>query len=131
MPIQPKLIRDHPWFSQITDKISLIRIPIAVIPGLSSGPVNAVPKNFSDADPVEFIPRPSLVHSNRFLKIFLMPIQSKLIQDLLWFSQIADKISLMSIQSKLFQDSCLVQLNRFEDFSDSDPVKVNQRPPLV
>ena len=42
-----------------------------------SGPVKSIPKDFSDAEPVEDIPRPFLVQLNRFLKIFLMPIQSK------------------------------------------------------
>ena len=41
-----------------------------------SGPVKSIPKDFSDADPVEDIPRPSLVQLNRFLKIFLKQIQS-------------------------------------------------------
>ena len=36
-----------------------------------SGPVKSIPKVFSDADPVEDIPRPCLVQLNRFLKIFL------------------------------------------------------------
>ena len=42
-----------------------------------SGPVKSIPKDFSDADPVRVIPRPCLVQLNRFLKIFLMLIQSK------------------------------------------------------
>ena len=41
----------------------------------SSGPVKSIPKDFSD--PVRVISRTSLVQSNRFLKIFLTPIQSK------------------------------------------------------
>ncbi|CAI8614463.1 unnamed protein product [Vicia faba] len=128
MPIQSKLIQDLLWFSQIADKISLIRIP------------------------VEVIPRPYMVQLNQFLKIFLMPIQSKLIQDILWFSYIAAKISLIRIPIEVIPRPCLIAdkispiripvevIPRLlfvpvksipKDFSDADPVKVNLRPALV
>ncbi|CAI8619020.1 unnamed protein product [Vicia faba] len=64
MPIQSKLIQDLLRFSLIVAKISLIRIPVEVILRPFSGPVKSIPKDFSDADPVNVNPRPPLVQSD-------------------------------------------------------------------
>ena len=85
-----------------------------------SGPVKSIPKDFSDANPVEYIPRPCLAQLNRFLNIFLMPIQSKA-----FFGPVK------SIP-KDFPDADPVEDSKTlpgpvksipKDFSDADPVK--------
>ena len=39
--------------------------PVEVIPKTLSGPVKSIPKDFLDADPVKVNPRPSLVQLDR------------------------------------------------------------------